>query len=158
MIRGIHHTAISTGDLERALQFYRDLLGFTVVFEASWPAGLAVMDAITGLKNSSGRAVVLKAGNMMIELFQYSSPPPKPGDPNRPVSDHGITHICLDEADVDVEYERLKAAGMRFHCPPQDLEVENVIVKTTYGRDPDGNVVEIQQVIGSENPIALRLG
>ena len=30
MIRGIHHTAISTGDLDRALEFYRDLLGFEV--------------------------------------------------------------------------------------------------------------------------------
>ncbi len=28
MIRGIHHTAISTGDLERSIAFYRDLLGF----------------------------------------------------------------------------------------------------------------------------------
>lgn len=157
MIRGVHHTAISTGDLERALQFYRDLLGFTVILEFSWPEGWALADAITGLKNSSARAAMLKAGNMMIELFQYSSPPPKPGDPNRPVSDHGITHLCLDVADVDAEYERLKAAGMRFHCPPQDLELENIRVKTTYGRDPDGNVVEIQQVIGSESPIALRL-
>lgn len=32
MIRGIHHTAISTPDLERALAFYRDLLGLRVVF------------------------------------------------------------------------------------------------------------------------------
>jgi len=30
MIRGIHHTAISTGNLERALAFYRDLLGLRV--------------------------------------------------------------------------------------------------------------------------------
>jgi len=27
MINGVHHVAISTGDLERALEFYRDLLG-----------------------------------------------------------------------------------------------------------------------------------
>jgi catechol 2,3-dioxygenase-like lactoylglutathione lyase family enzyme len=27
MIRGIHHTAISTADIERSLRFYRDLLG-----------------------------------------------------------------------------------------------------------------------------------
>jgi len=37
MIRGIHHTAISTGDLDRALKFYRDLLGFEVAMEFEWP-------------------------------------------------------------------------------------------------------------------------
>ena len=32
MIKGIHHTAISTGDIERSLRFYKDLLGFEEVF------------------------------------------------------------------------------------------------------------------------------
>ena len=41
--------------------------------------------------------------------------------------------------DVDAEYQRLTAAGMRFHCPPQDLGG----ARTTYGRDPDGNVVQV---------------
>ncbi|MEA2273189.1 MAG: hypothetical protein QOI98_1897 [Solirubrobacteraceae bacterium] len=32
---------------------------------------------------------------------------------------------------------------MSFHAPPQDLGGG---VRTTYGRDPDGNVVELQQL------------
>jgi glyoxylase I family protein len=155
MIRGIHHTAISTGNLERALAFYRDLMGFDVVLDAGWEKGSEVADKITGLEDSSTRLVMLKAGNAMIELFEYQSPPPKPGDPNRPVCDHGITHVCLDVTDLDAEYERLMAAGMVFHCPPQDLGSE---IRTTYGRDPDGNVLELQEVLEPGNPIALDLG
>ena len=49
MIRGIHHTAISTGNLNRMLAFYRDLLGFSVLFESGWPAGTERADRITGL-------------------------------------------------------------------------------------------------------------
>ena len=154
MIRGIHHAAISTGDLQRALAFYRDLLGFETVFEFAWPAGSELLDGITGLEGSSAQAVMLRAGNAFIELFQYASPPPKPGDPHRPVCDHGITHICLDVTDLDAEYERLRAAGMRFHCPPQDLGGES---KVTYGRDPDGNVIELQEIFQKQNPIALDL-
>ena len=154
MIRGIHHTAISTGHLDRALAFYRDLLGFRVLFEFAWPAGTDIADKITGLQQSSARAVMLHAGNAIIELFQYASPTPRPGDPQRPVADHGITHICLDVTDLDAEYERLKAAGMKFHCPPQDLGMD---IRTTYGRDPDGNVIELQEVLNQESPIALRL-
>ena len=66
MIRGIHHTAISTGDLQRALAFYRDLLGFETVFEAGWPAqnirpGSAVNRvhvALTALRNLGLREVL----------------------------------------------------------------------------------------------------
>ena len=56
MIRGIHHAAISTGDLQRALAFYRDLLGFEMVFEGGWPAGVEVADNITGLPGLFGPA------------------------------------------------------------------------------------------------------
>ena len=141
MIKSIHHTAISTGDFERALAFYRDLLGFETVSELNWPAGVELADTITGLEGSAARSVMLRAGNSSIELFEFSSPAPKPGDPKRPVCDHGITHIALEVDDIDAEYERLKAAGMSFHCPPQDLGVSRV----TYGRDPDGNVLELWQ-------------
>jgi len=152
MINGVHHTAISTPDLERALRFYRDLLGLEVLFEGGWPVGSEVADAITGLRNSSANQAMLKAGNAMIELFEYQTPQPREGEPERPVCDHGITHICLDVSDLDAEYARLLAAGMVFHCPPQQLGRS---IKTTYGRDPDGNVIELQEVTSPDHPIAL---
>jgi catechol 2,3-dioxygenase-like lactoylglutathione lyase family enzyme len=151
MIRGIHHTAISTGDLERALEFYRDLLGFEVVFEFAWPKGSDLADQITGLKGSASKIAMLRAGNAYLEIFQYQAPPPRPVDPDRPVCDHGITHVALDVRDIDAEYRRLSAAGMRFHCPPLDMGV----VKATYGRDPDGNVVELQEILADDSPMAL---
>ena len=66
---------------------------------------------------------------------------PKPADPNRPVCDHGLTHFSFEVDDVQAVYERLKAAGMRFHCPPQKL---GELGTATYGRDPDGNAIELQ--------------
>ncbi len=152
MIRGIHHTALSTPDLDRMLAFYRDLLGLEVVSEFQWPAGTELADRITGLEGSSAKAAMLRAGNAHIELFQYASPTPGALDAKRPVCDHGITHVCLDVVDVDAEYERLVAAGMVFHCPPQDLGPD---IRTTYGRDPDGNVLELQEVRNPKSPIAL---
>ena len=143
MIHGINHVAISTGDIERAVTFYRDLLGFEEVFTLNWDVGDQVLDDITGLEGSSARIVMLKAGNACVELFEYQTPPPKPGQPRRPVCDHGITHICLQVSAIDEEYARLKAAGMTFHCPPQRVGSDIV---ATYGRDPDGNVVELLEV------------
>jgi len=154
MIRGIHHTAISTPDLERSVRFYRDVLGFQEIFTSGWNQGAETADKITGLRDSSARLVMLKAGNACIEIFQYANPQARPGDPNRPACDHGITHLCLDVGDIESEYERLNKAGMVFHCPPQDMGG----VSATYGRDPDGNIVELLEVKDLENPIALKIG
>jgi catechol 2,3-dioxygenase-like lactoylglutathione lyase family enzyme len=152
MINGVHHTAISTPDLERALGFYRDLLGFEVIYEGGWPLGTEAADAITGLEASSAKQAMLKAGNMMVELFQYETPAAAEADPRRPVCDHGITHLCFDVTDLDAEYARLSEAGMHFHCPPQQLGRS---MKSTYGRDPDGNVVELQEILNPDHPMAL---
>jgi catechol 2,3-dioxygenase-like lactoylglutathione lyase family enzyme len=145
MINGIQHTAISTGNMERALEFYRDLLGFEVVMDGKWEAGSeasANAEKIMRLKDVTTRAVMLNTGNGMIELFQFDSPIPKPTDPDRPVCDHGYTHICLDVTDIQSEYERLKEGGMIFHCPPMQLGKYTIV---TYGRDPDGNVIELYE-------------
>jgi len=139
MLRGFHHAAISTPDLDRLVRFYRELFGCTVVREFGWPAGIPEADALTGLVNSAARAVMLKLGDSYLEIFEFSSPKPRPGDPDRPACDHGITHICLEVRDSQAEYARLKAAGMRFHAPPQAQDGGFV----TYGRDPDGNILEL---------------
>lgn len=139
MLKGFHHAAISTPNLDRSVRFYKELFGCTVVREFGWPAGIPEADALTGLRDSAARAVMLKLGDSYLEIFEFSSPTPKPGDPDRPACDHGITHICLEVRDSQAEYTRLKAAGMGFHAPPQAQEGGFV----TYGRDPDGNIVEL---------------
>lgn len=143
MIHGINHVAISTPDIERLSAFYTDQLGFEEVFRLNWDVGHEALDNITGLHDSSARIIMLRCGNACVELFEYHSPPPQQGDPNRPVCDHGITHLCLQVTDIEGEYTRLLAAGMRFHCPPQPVGGD---ILATYGRDPDGNVVELLQV------------
>jgi catechol 2,3-dioxygenase-like lactoylglutathione lyase family enzyme len=153
MIRGIHHTAVSCADLERSIAFYRDLLGFETVLDYAWSEGTRDMNRTHQLEQTSGRVLLLKAGNSMLELFEYTTPQPSPRDAARRLCDHGITHFCLDVDDLDAEYERLRAAGMAFHCPPVDYGT----VKCTYGRDPDGNVIELQEVKSADDPLALAL-
>ena len=84
----------------------------------------------------------------MIEFFEYSSPQSKPMDKNRPVNNHGHTHVCVDVTNIEDEYVRLVNNGVEFHAPPQDFGQ----VKATYGRDCDGNVFELQEIVDPEHP------
>jgi catechol 2,3-dioxygenase-like lactoylglutathione lyase family enzyme len=151
MIRGVHHVAISTPNLARALAFYRDLLGFEQLQEFSWPVGTEIIDSVLRLKGCAANQVMLKAGNLCIELFEFSAPTPKPMNPARPVCDHGHTHICLDVVNIDETYQTLVAAGVDFHVPPQDFGS----LKSTYGRDPDGNVFELQELLDAHDPFQV---
>lgn len=151
MIVGIHHVAISTPDAARLSAFYCDVLGFEPAFDQTWRQGSAVADAILGLDGTAARQVLLRAPGVYLELFEFHAPPPRPRDPARPVCDHGITHLCLDIEDLDAAYARLRGLGVPFHSPPQDLGGG---VRTCYARDPDGNVVELQQ-LAAGHPLAV---
>ncbi len=148
MIRGVHHVAISTPKLEPMLAFYRDLIGFEEVQRVEWEPGVEQIDRVLGLEGTGARQVMLKLGNLCLEMFEFHSPEPVPMDPGRPVCNHGHTHICLDVTDIETEYRRLLAAGTRFHAPPQDFGN----LRATYGRDPDGNVFELQELLDPADP------
>ena len=141
MILGFHHAAISTPDMDRFLDFYTKLLGCEPAWDMEWPKGTAAADELTGLTDSAAKGVMLKLGDSYLEVFEFSSPEARsPAEP-RPVCDHGITHICLQVEDIHGEYQRLRSAGMEFHCAPMEQDSGWL----TYGRDPDGNVVELIQ-------------
>jgi len=154
MIRGVHHTSFSTNDFDRLVHFYRDVIGLEFVASYDWGPGsedLDKLDKIVGLKQSATRTALLRAGNTHIEIFQYLNPKGKAGTPNRPACDVGLTHVAFDVVDIDREYERLKAAGVTFHTPPQKVGT----FRATYGRDPDGNIFELQEVLDLKHPVAL---
>lgn len=151
MIRGLHHASITTPDLDRLAAFYRANFGFAVALETEWGAGNVLADTIYGLRDTAVRMVMLRTANAFLELFEFAHPRGKPADPARQVCDGGITHICLAVDDVDAEHARLSAAGMRFHSAPQDVPG---LCKAVYGRDPDGNIVELVQA-DPDGPFAL---
>jgi len=142
MIKGMNHVAASVSNLEKSLGFYRDLLRMEVVVLDTFEGEKYEM--ILGLKGARGKVALLRLGEMQIELFEFDHPRPKPNDPCRPVCDHGITHFCLEVKDIHGEYSRLKAAGVTFHCAPQDFFGTAI---ATYGRDPDGNVFEMLEML-----------
>jgi hypothetical protein len=105
----------------------------------AWPAGAKPLDDLVGLSDSASKVAMLRLGDTKIEVFEYTNPKGRAQDPDRPVCDHGIIHLCLSVSDIAGEYERLREAGVRFNSPPINLGREICV----YGRDPFGNVIEL---------------
>lgn len=149
-ILGLHHVGISTSNLERSVEFYCTLFGFERVFEFAWQPGVPAFDRMMGLRGTAARMAMLRTGTGFLEIFEFSAPRPAPQDPQRPVSEYGFNHICITVDDAAAECQRLAALGLRLHCPPikSDLPVTG-----TYGRDPDGNVIEILEICDPLHPL-----
>jgi len=155
VIKGMHHAGLSTRDAEALTSFYCDLLGFTKVFEMEWETGNEACDIITGLRDSAAKLCMIKSGDVYLEIFEYRNPLGTPANHDRAVNDVGIAHICIDVEDNVTEYERLSAAGVTFHGPPQEVAG---VVRVAYARDPDGNVVELQEILDRSHPLYLAHG
>jgi catechol 2,3-dioxygenase-like lactoylglutathione lyase family enzyme len=136
-----HHVGISVTDIERSINFYRDMLGMKLDVPVSPLGGLKV-EQVMGIRNVQCRSCHMVKGSVRLELFEFSSPASASKDANYSVADRGISHFGVEVADIDSEYERLRAAGVRFHCAVTTFQGG---VKATYGRDPDGNVFELLQ-------------
>lgn len=138
-----HHVAISVSDLDRSIDFYCTHFGMQKLcepfpFSGEWYA--RIMD----LEDPQGRMVVVGVGNIALELFEFHNPDQGDQDPDRPVSKRGFTHFGVDVDDIHEAYNRMSAAGVRFHCPVQE---HHGTILATYGRDPDGNVFEMTQQV-----------
>jgi glyoxylase I family protein len=142
VIRGIHHISLHTANFDRQVQFYREAFGFVPVADEMHFDNFALFDQIVGVEGSKVRQVMLKASNCFIELFEWAAPEGRTG-PALNANDRGYTHFCVDVTDIEAEYDRLSALGMTF-AHPNPVSVGPF--KSVYGRDPDGNIIEIQQV------------
>lgn len=139
MLVGLHHTALSTPDLERLAAFYRDQFGFAVAFDFRWDEGHRGFQRTHAARETRGRVVMLERGAARLELFEYEKPAPRPlpGPPGN--ADHGLRHLAFEVKGIEAEVARLRAAGVPFLSEP----VAQATVKVCYGRDPDGNLFEL---------------
>jgi len=143
MIRAIRHTGLVVVDLDRALHFWCDVLGFKVAkqMDESGPH----IDAMMGLRDVRVTTAKLAApdGNL-IELLRFHSHPGQTGWHGTPYST-GFTHIALTVDDLDQLVSKLTQEGVSFPGPPQ-LSPDGY-VKMIYAKGPEGVLLELVEVL-----------
>lgn len=140
MIVGIHHVAIGVSDIEKALTFYTEGLGFEVV-QRSHVKNSPKAEKAMGIAAIDAKMAMLKTSNAFIELWQYSHPASK--DPRSGPSDYGYPHLALQVDDIQDEYDRLKTHGMEFVGEVVHFEDRTSAI---YGRAPCGNIIELYEI------------
>ncbi len=141
----VFHTGFTVANMDRALHFYRDLLGMTLI--AQQEGQRPYLARVTGFENVYLKTAFLKAHpeqEHVLELLEYTSHPaePLPEETNRP----GNAHLCFRVRDIMAMYRALSAQGVRFVNPPEPITSGiNQGAIACYLRDPDGHTIELIQ-------------
>ena len=142
-MKRIRHTGITVTNLEPALVFYRDLLGLKIVKDFVEEG--TYINTISGFGSIELRMVKLVDDfGSMIELLQYLSHPIVVVG-HKMLYAIGISHVAFEVDDLDETYERLVSVGIPFNSTP--CVSPDYYAKVAFCRDPDGNLVELVQVL-----------
>lgn len=142
-VKGIEHLSISVNDLDQALNFYVNLLGFNVV--KSFESCGDDTDKIVGLDNCVQDIVILSLDGQppFIELIHYLSPNEcLKSSCNLDENTIGIRHICLVVENIKQLYTELVEQGIEFKSEPVLTDSGDYFA---FAVDPDGNSIEFTQ-------------
>ncbi|MEX1033587.1 MAG: VOC family protein [Cellvibrionaceae bacterium] len=115
-IQSIGQIAIAVSDIQKATEFYRDILGLPLLLEA--PPGLAFFDC-GGVR-------------LMVTTRQGSE------------EDHNTSVVYYKVADIEVTTEALKQRGVSFVREPQmTAKMEDHELWIGFLRDPDETLIGI---------------
>ena len=125
MITGIGHIAIRISDLDAALNFYRDGLGFEEAFrlERDGQVWLVYLQVAPG---------------QFVELFPGGEPAARAG------REVGYMHLCLAVDDIQATVAEFSARGVAFDGDPR-LGLDGSWQVWTV--DPDGNRIELMRIM-----------
>ena len=143
-VEWMNHTGFVVSDMERSLEFYRDLLGLkeerNQILEGEF------ISELVGYPDARLHIIYLGSGDLRhsVELIQYLNPAGTlAAMPER--HQVGSSHLGVIVDDLDAFYAELSSRGVRFVSPPaiRPGAVYPMASKGCYMQDPDGNWLEL---------------
>ena len=125
-VTNLSHVCIAVTDIERSLAWYREHLGFDVLFDVEL-AGPS-MTAVTGEDGAAGRMVGGLVGGAVVELLQLTHAPRS-----------GYTNLSFRVEDLD-------AAHATAPEPGEIVDIGGV--RMFFVEDPDGTPIEVIEFPG----------
>lgn len=137
------HLGVCVSDLDAALAFYRDALGFEPAHELEVKGEPS--DTLLRLRDVALRAVYLRRDGVTLELLHYTSPGAVGDGAPRAMNARGLTHLSLRVEGLDALVADLEGRGFPVL---RDTAIENpeLGARAVFVTDPDGTLVELVEM------------
>ncbi|HEY3696308.1 VOC family protein [Phenylobacterium sp.] len=150
-VHGVSHIAIGVSDLDRSVDFYRDVVGMPVVVKevetfaqgaGMWQVGASRRAAYVRWREGPQESFVV--------LDQWPPERRPPGAPAK-LFQLGVHHFGFWVDDVEAVLERARKSGHKVLSPPSEEDTKaygeppGQKVRAAFIEDPDGNIVQLDQ-------------
>jgi len=142
-VHGLNHVAMGVRNMDRSLNFYCHVLGFTVLID--------VCGTFPGEETVVGEKIELRIvmlghpnGGARVELVQILPPNhPKPIPPERRWGDIGVMEAALKVRDIEEVYRKMSSVNVQFLSPVSTLP--GTQIRYLFIADPDDNEIGLYQ-------------
>lgn len=121
----ILHTMLRTGDLERSIRFYTEVLGMRLLRRKDYPAGKFTL-AFLGYGDEAEQAALELTYNWGVDHYERGT---------------GYGHIAIEVEDVHRACEEIRARGGKIIREPGPMNAGATII--AFVEDPDGYPIEL---------------
>jgi lactoylglutathione lyase len=121
------HTMIRVGDLDRAINFYTEVLGMRLLRRSDYPEGRFTL-AFLGCGEGANQPAIELTHNWDTTSYEVGN---------------GFGHIALGVEDIYATCERIEAAGGRITRPPGPMMHGTTVI--AFLDDLDGYKIELIQ-------------
>lgn len=148
MIGRIYHVGLTVSDLDKSIEFYRDILGLE--FQGEMLMEGEETDKLFNKKNCRARLAYFNGSKNLetppIELIQFVGSEVSKVEPDFFMT--SISEVCFYTDDIDSVYQHLLENNVDCFSEPQYFDFTDQGFgksKAFYFRDPDGIILEMMQ-------------
>jgi catechol 2,3-dioxygenase-like lactoylglutathione lyase family enzyme len=156
LVKKFLHVCITVPNVDEALKFYRDVLGFVSTFETRTDKADGPLLGFAQEEIGIYAHHILTAGAdakhaTEINLIEYTNPPTLTGDGAYELMNHvGITRLALLVANTREAFEKIRVVeGVQIVCAPKDIVIrkpDQSFTMTWFSfRDPFGVFITIAE-------------
>jgi lactoylglutathione lyase len=121
----ILHTMLRTGDLDRSIAFYTEVLGMQLLRQKEYPDGKFTL-AFLGYGDESANTVIELTYNWGVDSYDMGN---------------AYGHIAIEVDDVYKAADDIQARGGKILRPAGPMNAGNTII--AFVEDPDGYPIEL---------------
>ena len=119
------HTMIRSGDLDRSIAFYTEILGMTLLRRKDYPEGKFTL-AFVGYGEEADNAVIELTYNWGVERYDLGT---------------GFGHLAIEVDDVSAACAEIDRKGGKILRPAGPMNAGTTII--AFVADPDGYPIEL---------------
>lgn len=146
--RGFNHIGVSVPNVEDAVKWYRDVLGFRLIsgpndIESAAGAESQAQNVLGSDFRKMRMAHLVTSNGIGVELFEIIDPPHQPASDRVEYNRGGIFHFCVTDPDVEGLADRIVATGGNKLSKIWQERPDDKSCRMIYCADPFGIVIEI---------------